>query len=239
MLRGLWSLAVLIVSTTILGIPAVVGSLLLPGSEATMRVGRLWSRIMLTTVGARVYYEGLEHIDPQRSCLFIANHLSNIDIWALVRVVPRRTRFVAKKELRKVPVIGWAMAASGFVFIDRADRASAIRSLDEAAQQIRSGRPVILFAEGTRSRDGRLHSFKKGPFHLALRAGVPVIPVAISGSWGILKPRRLAVTPGTVRVRFLPPVSVAPYQPDDVSGLLEAVHALIRQALGPAQAPVR
>ena len=150
-------------------------------------------------------------------------------------MLPSPTRFVAKQELRRVPILGGAMASSGMVFIDRTDHSRAIQSMNEAAQKIRSGRPVVLFAEGTRSRDGRLHPFKKGPFHLALEAGVPVVPVAISGSWGILRPRSLVVTPGVVRVQVLEPVDVSPWEPDDVQGLMEYVHAVVRDALEPTE----
>jgi len=231
MLRGLWALAVLIVSTTILGGASIVVSLVKRENEFTGWALRTWSRIMLAATGARVEYDGLEQFRADLPYVFISNHVSNVDIWALARELPPSARFVAKQELRKVPVLGLTMASTGFVFVDRSNRARAIRSLERAAERIRGGRPVVMFAEGTRSRDGRLQPFKKGPFHLALKAGVPIVPAAISGSWGILKPRSLAVTPGTVRVRFFEPIDVAPWQPDDVNGLMGTVHAVIRREL--------
>jgi 1-acyl-sn-glycerol-3-phosphate acyltransferase len=231
MLRGIWAVLVLIVSSAICGIPTIVASLLNRKSDSVMRNMRVWSRMNLSAMGSRVDYEGLEHLGDGAPRIFVANHLSNVDIWALGKVLPLRARFVAKQELRRVPIVGAAMAASGMVFIDRSNRSRAIKSLRLAGEKIRAGQPVILFAEGTRSRDGRLHPFKKGPFHLALVAGVPVVPVAISGSWGILRPRSLVVTPGVVRVQFLEPVDIAPWQPDDVRGLTEHVHGLVRQAL--------
>jgi 1-acyl-sn-glycerol-3-phosphate acyltransferase len=227
----LWAVLVLIVATTVCGIPTIVASLRNRKSDAVMRYMRVWSRMMLSALGSRVDYEGLDNLGVGDPRIYVSNHLSNVDIWALGQVLPLKTRFVAKQELRKVPIIGGAMAASGMIFIDRGNRSRAIKSLRVAADRIRSGRPVVLFAEGTRSRDGKLHPFKKGPFHLALVAGVPVVPVAISGSWGILKPRSLEVTPGIVRVRFLDPVDVAPWQPDDVRGLTEHVYGIVREAL--------
>jgi 1-acyl-sn-glycerol-3-phosphate acyltransferase len=235
MLRGLWAVWVLIVASALCGIPTIVAGLFNRKSDAVMPFGRLWSRMMLSALGSRVEYEGLQHLGDGDPRVFVSNHLSNVDIWALWQVLPPRTRFVAKQELRKVPIVGGAMAASGMVFIDRANRSRAIRSLHEAAERVRSGRPVVLFAEGTRSRDGRLHPFKKGPFHLALVAGVPVVPVAISGSWGILRPRSLVVTPGVVRVQVLEPVDVSPWQPDDVRGLTEHVYRVVRDALAPTE----
>lgn len=229
-------MAVLIVATTLFGVPAIIGSVLFRNRDLTMHLGRMWSRVMLSALGSRVEYSGLDHIDRHGPCVFISNHTSSVDIWALACVLPPHARFVAKQELRRVPVMGWAMAASGFVFVDRANRTRAIKSLEQAAEKIRGGLSVVLFAEGTRSLDGCLQPFKKGPFHLALRAAVPIVPVAISGSWGILQPRSLRVTPGVVRVRFEQPIDVAAWPPDDVAGLTRHVHAVVRAALGREEA---
>jgi len=238
MFRGLWAVLVLIVASVFCGVLTIVTSLLNPKSDAVMPLGRLWSRMMLAALGSRVEYEGLENLGDGTPRIFVSNHLSNVDIWALWQVLPPKTRFVAKQELRKVPIVGAAMAASGMVFVDRANRNRAIKTLNVAAEQIRSGRPVVLFAEGTRSRDGRLHPFKKGPFHLALMAGVPVVPIAISGSWGILRPRSLVVTPGVVRVQILEPLDVSLWQPDDVRGLTERAHRLVREALAETEVEI-
>ena len=234
MLRALFTLLVLIVATLACGLPAMLVSLLRPNSDASMRAGRLWSRALLWAVGARVTYVGLEHLGSHLPCIFIANHQSNVDIWALVRVLPDPTRFVAKQSLFRIPVLGWAMAAGGFISIDRADRQRAIGSLRIAAERIRSGRPVVLFAEGTRSRDGSLRPFKKGPFHLALEARVPLVPVAISGSWEVLRPGTLRIRPGPVRVEFLPPLEVTDDLPDDHEGLLREVRGRHERALDAA-----
>lgn len=231
MLRGLYATIVLVLTTSLFGTPAIVLSLLCRGSDATMRFGKLWSRAMLAAVGARVTYRGLEHSYSHIPCIYIANHQSNVDIWALIKALPPRTRFVAKQSIFKIPVLGWAMAAAGFVPIDRSNRNRAVRSLKVAAEKVRSGRPVVLFPEGTRSTIGTMLPFKKGPFHLALQAGVPVVPVAISGSGRILPRRSLRVTPGPVTVSFLPPIEVAEYQPDDHDGLRDRVRAALLQAL--------
>jgi 1-acyl-sn-glycerol-3-phosphate acyltransferase len=238
MLRGLWACVVLVVATLACGIPAAVFSLIAPGSFATMRMGRLWGGAMLRAVGARVRYEGLDAAVAALPCVYISNHQSNVDIWALIRVLPLPTQFVAKQSLFRIPVLGWAMAASGFIPIDRTNRSRAIRSLRAAAQRVRDGRPAVLFAEGTRSKDGRLGRFKKGPFHLALSAGVPVVPVAISGSWSVMPPGSFRVCPGPVRVRFLPRVEVQSFDPEDSAGLMAAVHAAIDAAIEMPSSPV-
>jgi 1-acyl-sn-glycerol-3-phosphate acyltransferase len=239
MLRAVFACVVFVVTTLGLGLPAFLVSLLRPRSDITMKAGRLWSRALLWAVGARVEYVGLEHARSRLPCIFIANHQSSVDIWALVSVLPAPTRFVAKQSLFRLPVLGWAMAAGGFISIDRADRARAIRSLHIAAERVRSGRPVILFAEGTRSRDGTLRPFKKGPFHLALAARVPVVPVAISGSWEVLRPGTARLRPGPVRVEFLPPLDVTGFLPSDHEGLLREVHGRLERALRAAPDPSR
>jgi 1-acyl-sn-glycerol-3-phosphate acyltransferase len=231
MLRGLFATMVLVIATSILGIPAIVLSLLRRGSDATMRMGKLWSTTMLWAVGARVSYRGLDHMRAHIPCIYIANHQSNVDIWALIQALPPPTRFVAKESIFRIPVLGWAMAAAGFVPIDRSNRNRAVRSLHVAAERIRSGRPVVLFPEGTRSTIGSMLPFKKGPFHLALQAGVPVIPVAISGSGSILPRRSLRVSPGPVTVSFLSPIDVSEFQPDDHNGLLDRVRGALLRAL--------
>ena len=177
-----------------------------------------------------------EHLELARAhspCIYVSNHQSNVDIWALIAVLPLKTRFVAKQSLFEVPILGWAMRVSDFVPIDRANRARAIRSLDQAAQKIRGGRSVVLFAEGTRSAGDTLAPFKKGPFHLALAAGVPIVPIAIVGSGAVMPPHGLNVRSGPVRVRFCDPVDVTPYQPKDAKGLLDTVYQAIAQVLDP------
>lgn len=231
-LRGLWTGLVMAWSTAVCGLAAAISTTLKPGSDATMIYGRVWSRMNLRAAGARVRWERLETAAERQPCIYVSNHQSNVDIWALITVLPLRTRFVAKQSLFKVPILGWALRVSDFIPIDRGNRARAIRSLKSAAEKIRSGRPVVVFAEGTRSAGDTLAPFKKGPFHLALEAGVPIVPIAISGSGKVMPAHGLNVRPGAVRVRFCDPIDVAPYQPKNVKGLLDAVHAVIAAELG-------
>lgn len=230
MFRAIGSFLVFVVATIVFGALALVVTMVHRRSDSIMRFGRLWAAANLWAAGARVEYEGLEHMAAVSPCVYIANHESNIDIWALIRVLPVRTRFVAKQSLFRIPVMGWAMAASGFVPIDRGHRGRAIQSLRRAACRIRDGRSVVLFPEGTRSRDGRLQPFKKGPFHLALRARVPLIPVAIRGSWQVMRPGSVRVKPGPVEVEFLPAVDPTEFLPEDTAGLAALLREKIRRA---------
>jgi len=237
MLRGIWTLIVMAGATLVLGLLATVGSLFRPDANLALRLGRVWGRVLMAAAGIRPEYEGLHHIEGLSCCVFIANHQSMVDIWALMPVLPVRARFVAKRSLFRIPVLGWALSLSGFVPIDRERLGDAIRSLDDASRQVRQGRPFVLFAEGTRSRDGSLGPFKKGAFHVALKTRVPVVPVAISGAWKVLQPRSVRVTPGPVRVVFGAPLDIVPFLPGDVEGLRAAVRAEIARGIGdPGQA---
>lgn len=239
MLRGLWTYFLLVVATLAFGLPATLVSLLRRETDFTMNMGRRWSRVMLWASGGRVRYHDAKHMAAALPCVYISNHASNLDIWALFGILPPAARFVAKQSLFRVPVLGWALATSGFIPIDRGHRKRALRSLQLAAEKIRGGRSVILFAEGTRSRSGRLGEFKKGPFHLALRARAPVVPIAISGSFRVLPPGALRVRPGPVDVRVFPPIDVAPFLPADVDGLRARVRAVIERGLEPADGAAR
>jgi len=238
MLRGIWAFFTLGVVSVALSLPVVVILPLVPRwNHLPMVMARLWSRIMLRVVGARVTYHDPHDALGRSKCVFIANHCSNVDIWALARVLPLGSRFVAKQELFRVPVLGWAMAASGFISIDRSNRAEAIRSLRQAAEKVRAGPPVILFPEGTRSRDGRLKPFKKGAFHLAMQAGVPLIPVAIKGTFQIMPPGSLRVRPGPVDVFFEQAVDVTGHEPERSDRLSQTVRAAIARRLDEAGPP--
>ena len=236
MIRTIGVLLVGVSTMLALGAVAAVSSAIFPRSYMTLRLGRVWSRLILRAAGIRVRYHGIEHTGGG-SRVFMANHQSFVDIWALIPVLPLPTMFAAKSSLYTVPGLGWAMRASGFTSIDRGDRNRAIRSLTEAASRVRDGRPIVFFPEGTRSRDGRLQPFKKGPFHLALEAGAAVVPVAISGSFAKLPPGTMRIRSGEVEVCFAPPVETTPYRPDDLEGLMNRVHAEIAERLDRSAEP--
>jgi 1-acyl-sn-glycerol-3-phosphate acyltransferase len=165
-----------------------------------------WSRILLQANGVRVTAEGLEQLEQARSYVFIANHTSIVDIWALLVAIPNSFRYVAKRELARVPVFGRAMSSAGNIFIDRANLVSSFSSYDAAAAMLSNGRSAMVFAEGTRSRDGRLLPFKKGPFVLAIRARVPLVPLCICGAFERTPKGVLNVRPGEVMVRIGAPI---------------------------------
>jgi 1-acyl-sn-glycerol-3-phosphate acyltransferase len=170
------------------------------------RVPREWAEELMRINGVEVDIEGLEHIPAGVPCLYAANHLSIVDIWLLLVVLPGRLRFVAKREISHYPFLGRALRAARHIFIDRGHLGRAMESYGEAAGIMQSGMSAIVFVEGTRSRDGQLREFKKGAFVLAIAAGVPVVPVRIDGTFEMLPRGSLALRAGSTRVRIGVPI---------------------------------
>ena len=199
--------------------------------EPTVRVARVWVRWILGTIGIRVEVEGLEHCDLENPGVVMSNHRSVFDIAALVHVMPTSFRFVAKKELTRVPFFGWALALSQQIIIDRKSRARAIRAMAEGAKQIRGGTKVLVFPEGTRSETEEMRPFKSGGFHLAITNGWPVIPLGVAGSDEITPKGSLRVEPGTIRLVFGPPVSTVGLDDSERNRLKREVRSRIEQLI--------
>ena len=226
-------LALVAIYTVVLGTIGMVLCLLVPGGYALTPVARLWSRLVLLTCGVRWCAVYDPAIDPARPCVYVANHQSLLDIPALALAMPVDFRVVAKRELLWIPIFGWALWLAGFVFIDRGDRERAIRSLERAARRVRRGTSIVVFAEGTRSPDGRLQPFKKGGFVMALQAGVPIVPVSIRGGHQVLPKGSLLPRRGTIEVAFGAPVDTSDYTFETRDALIEAVRGRLAAGLQP------
>jgi 1-acyl-sn-glycerol-3-phosphate acyltransferase len=193
---------------------------------------RTWSRWILRASGARLNVEGLENVSAERAQVIISNHQSWYDVFALASVIPPRYRFIAKKELSRIPFFGPAWKASGHISIDRSNRNSAIRSLDQATRLVQQDRSsVVVFPEGTRSETGELLPFKKGAFMLALHAGMEIVPVGLSGGRRILKKNDWRVHSGEINVRFGRPIPTASYSVDNREELIARVHAEVKNLM--------
>ncbi|HKY61226.1 MAG TPA: lysophospholipid acyltransferase family protein [Gemmatimonadota bacterium] len=180
-----------------------------PRGELYLRFARIWSRMILGGLAIPLEVDREAELDPERPFLFMSSHRSVFDIFALFLATRHSLRMVAKRELFLIPVFGWALWMCGFIPIDRSNRESAIRSLDEAARKVREGISVLVFPEGTRGRGDELLPFKKGGFVLALQAGVPVVPIAILGSERIMPKGSFRVGRGRIRVRLGRPIPTA------------------------------
>ena len=184
----------------------------------------------LRAAGIRVEVTGLENVPAGASCIFLSNHVSNLDPPVLLPVLPGQCSVLLKKELMWIPLLGTAMRLAKFVPVGRRNiREAAQTSVAAAEEALRSGLHVLFFAEGTRSEDGRLAGFKRGPFYLAMDTGAPVVPIAISGTQRMMRKHSAAMTPGVAKIQVLPAIDPAEYATRD--DLMSAAHAAIAAAL--------
>ena len=184
------------------------------------RAGRNWGRSLIAANGLHVDVEGTDRLEPGQSYVFASNHTSFADIWVLFAHLPGSVRFVAKKELLSIPVFGQALRARGEIPINRTNLRDAFAAYDEAAERLRSGLSAIVFVEGTRSRDGKLHDFKKGPFVLAIRAGVAIVPVFIEGTFEALPPGGWYVRRRPITLKIGEPIPTAGWNLEDRDELM-------------------
>ncbi|HEY1985584.1 MAG TPA: lysophospholipid acyltransferase family protein [Terracidiphilus sp.] len=225
---------VLVASIVILGAPAAL--VLIPWAMLTGNATPLYNasqRIVRTAfrlAGIRVETTGLEHVPPHTACIFMSNHVSNLDPPALIPRIPGRTSAFLKRSLMKIPVLGYGMKLGEFVPVDRDGRVeSAIESVAEAKRVLQKGIHITTFVEGTRSRDGRLLPFKKGPFYLAMEAGAPCVPISIHGTEGMMAKGSLRICPGKVHITFHPALDPNSFKTRDE--LMAAVRTVIASGL--------
>jgi len=169
---------------------------------AVARMTPSWSRRLAQGWGMEVEAHGRDHVEPGKTYVFMANHQSYADIVAIFEALPVLPGFLAKKELRRIPFFGRAMEVGGHVFIDRARRDRAFEAIAEAAEQVAAGASIVIFPEGTRADRPGVKAFKKGGFHLAKQARVPILPVGIRGSGSVLPKNSQAIRPGKVEVHI-------------------------------------
>lgn len=234
-MRNVLQLLGILLFTIFWGAVACFLSLVDRSGEGVVWVGRHWVSWILELVRVRVAAEGLENVDREHPQILMSNHQSVFDIAAIIHTLPVSFRFVAKRELARIPLFGWALAGGGHILVDRGDRSQAIGSLRRGAAKIRDGTNVIVFPEGTRSETGDLRSFKSGGFHLATEAGVPIVPVSVSGTRRITPKRSFHIEGGRVKVRYGKPIPTRVGEasvPHDV--LKEQVRAAILEGFDPA-----
>lgn len=226
-----WGLAILVF------LPWLILWSLLTGTQDLM----YWSsmnavKIGLRIAGVRVRTEGLGNIPPG-PCIFAANHVSYIDPLAFVPCIPRRVSVALKKELYRIPILGYGMLLARFVSVDRASREGALNSIKTTVRYLKQGLSFAVYPEGTRSPDGRLLPFKKGAFVMAIQTGVPIVPVSIRGAQKLLRKGDWAIRPGEVLIRFGPAVNASQYSISRRGELLTRVRDLVAAGLPADQQP--
>ncbi len=192
----------------VLGIAALGTAVFDRTGDTAHKIARLWCRLLCEWNGIRVDISGLDNILHDRPQIFVANHQSYFDIFALSGYLPVQLRWVAKSSLFRIPFIGWSMKAAGYVNVNREDRKKAYQAFLETIEKIKSGYSVVVFPEGTRSEDETVGPFKKGSHLLAVRSHVPMVPVTIVGSGKIIRKGSAIIRPGPVRLVISPPLTL-------------------------------
>ncbi len=193
---------------------------------------RMWSRLFLATAPVRLDIEGRDHIDPTRQYVFVANHLSNFDIPAMLLAAPVPIRFLAKKELYQIPVLAQAMNSIGIIRTDRQGSSAAHAEINQGVARAKArGHSLIVFPEGTRSDDGIMAPFKKGAFRIAITNDLPVVPVTISGTWEAWPPGSKLIYPAAARVVLHEPIPTTDLTVLDINSLKNQVHEVVAAGL--------
>jgi 1-acyl-sn-glycerol-3-phosphate acyltransferase len=215
----------------------ILYTVLVRSADLLYRVAMVSVRGAARLAGMHIRVEGVENVPPG-VCVFVANHVSNVDPLAVVPVIPKRVALLAKSELFRIPILATAMRLASFVPVDRHDPEAAAASVGKALENLRCGVSFLVYPEGTRSPDGRLRPFKKGSFVLAIQAGVPVVPISIIGTQKVMRKGERFMRPGEVTIRFGPPVDASKYTMEQRVGLRGRVHDLVAAGLPEDQRPL-
>lgn len=210
----------------ILGILAIVAGLIDKSGNRAHKVSSLWCRLLCELNGVKVEIDGIENILTDRPQIFVSNHQGYFDIFALSGYLPVQIRWVAKSSLFKIPFLGGAMKASGYIPVERDDRKKAYEAFNKTLEKIKCGSSVIIFPEGTRSEDGEIGPFKKGSNLIASRSKSPMVPVTIIGSRDIIKKGSASIIPGPIQVVISPPVDPSPDKKENEE-LLQSIRETI------------
>ena len=223
------------VYTIVLGTLSLSSSFFDRSGRFAHKCARAWSWLILRTTGVTVDVRGLDRLPRDTSYVFAANHQSIYDIPVLFRTLPYELRILAKASLGAFPFLGWHLARTGHVLVDRknpgADLFRQVRLLMQA------GYSLIVFPEGTRSLDGSLSRFRAGTFMMAIESGLPVVPVAVDGSRHVMRKGQLMTCPGHVRVTVLDPIPTAGWRPEQARAFARQVQDAVDGALGRGPAP--
>ena len=221
----------IVLTTVLFGTLAIFASFVDMKGRLPHKVAGLWARSILALSPIELTVMGLSNIDPDKSYIYMSNHQSNYDIPILLGHLPVQFRWLAKVELFRIPLFGYAMKRAGYICIDRSNRKSAFESLEKAAVIIRNGVSVMIFPEGTRSYDGNIGSFKKGGFVLAIESGVPILPIIIRGTFSVMSRNRLLIKPGKVTLEILEPVETSGFTKETKDELMEKIGIIMRESV--------
>ncbi|HMK37004.1 MAG TPA: lysophospholipid acyltransferase family protein [Desulfomonilaceae bacterium] len=210
----------LVLMTGMIAPPLIVLSLFTKGGPAYVLM-RVWGRAVAKFMGLTFSIHGTEKVIPGTSYIITPNHQSNADILALVSTLPMRFRWVVKKELLKIPLFGWAVGSTGAISLDRSNREESVKTLQEGTSKLHGGWSVLIYPEGTRTSDGMIQNFKKGPFMMAVQTGIPILPVTCNGAFKVLPKKTLALRAGHISITIGNPIPTEGLTEKNVPELME------------------
>ena len=237
MLRAAFMCVFLTLYILILGPPLLIYTVITKNPNPLYWTALKGVLFFVRAVGVHIKVKGVERI-PKGTVIFAANHTSAADAPAVVGAIPRRIAILLKRSLFAYPIVGQAFHLAQFIPVDRFDRDSAITSLEKATEAIKGGQSFLIYPEGTRSPDGRLQEFKKGTAVMAIKAGVPLVPIACSNAHRIMRKREMKIYPGEILVEFLPPIESSQYTLDQREALNQRLHDELAGGLPPDQRPL-
>lgn len=221
MLRTIWAAIVALLATVPYSTATILVASVRSHSPWIEWIIQRWARAILWGAGIELHAENTELLDPNQRYILVANHYSYFDIPCIFAAIPQPIRFMAKVSLFKIPIFGWAIGRAGFIPIDRKNRRTAVKSLDLAAQRIRKGNTIVVFPEEGRSRERQMRPFQRGGFLLALKSELPIVPIAVNGTFDVFHAGAKRVTPGRVTVTVTPPIPTAGLSVRDKERLAE------------------
>jgi 1-acyl-sn-glycerol-3-phosphate acyltransferase len=229
---------IIILATIIMGSISLLTSLFDSDGRIQHQISRVWSRMLLKVSGVKMQVEGLEKIDPGATYVFVANHRSFMDIPVLLAYLPLQFRFLAKKGLFLIPFLGTHLRRAGHLPVVKDNPRASLKSMTDAARILREyGMSVMLFPEGGRSKDGLLQDFIEGAAYIAVKAGVPVIPIAMTGTREVLPMGSLQIMSGIVEMRIGDPILTANMTMKDRATLTQMMHDRVEDLLRSASQP--
>jgi 1-acyl-sn-glycerol-3-phosphate acyltransferase len=226
-----WSITTTLVATIFLGIPAILTALADRTGRVPYRIGQAWAKFILLANGVRLQVTGLDNISKKQSYVFISNHQSNLDGLVIGSTLPSPLRFVIKKSLLKLPIMGQAFKLGRMIPIERGDGARSIEIINRAAGELKNGISALFFGEGRRTRDGLLQPFKKGGFIFSITTKLPLVPVTVINSFNLFPSGAMCIRHGTVRIIIGEPIRTEDSRAEDAEALRDRVRSAILENL--------
>ena len=230
MLRSAWFWLMMVLSVSLISLLFLIAIPFDQNRKFVYFCGRLWGKFQIFNANVSVTIKGIENIADDRAQILMPNHQSYFDIFTII-TFPVPIRWMAKKEILKIPIFGWVFSRANPISVDRKEKNFSLRTLNATAEMIKDGNPVVIFPEGTRSPDGKLLPFKKGGFILAIKSQVPVVPITIKGSSEIMPKGSFWVRPGKIEIIIDKPIETAGYTIKDRKALTSEVYQTIAENL--------